>query len=235
MKKEKSKVGQRIFLTAVFLTGFVIIFILSRMDHDFGSLPYYNPEKIIQKNVDGVTVSDTVWSTIPEFQLVDEYGESIDRSHIDDHVTVVDFFFTTCTTICPKMTRQMRTLVWELDEPYFEEIRFLSFTVDPEYDTPEVLRNYKKDMEIDDPRWSFATGDKEIIYDLGVNSFRVTTQEDVNELGNFLHSEKFILLDKEGYIRGYYDGTDSDDVRRLDEDIKILIGSERKQKKREGR
>ncbi|NNC82693.1 MAG: SCO family protein [Flavobacteriales bacterium] len=205
------------------------------MQHSFRDLPYFFPEEVVQKQVDGQMVNDTIWSTIPPFQFVDHQGQTLDRSYIDGHISVVDFFFTTCTTICPKMTRQMRTLVWELEEDYFDEVRFLSLTVDPEYDTPEVLMDYRKSMEITDKRWSMATGDKEEIYDLGVNGFRVTTQEDVDQQGNFLHSEKFILVDKEGHIRGYYDGTDPEEVRELEEDIKMLIGQERKQKKREGR
>jgi len=235
MEEKKSKFGQRIFLLAVFFTGFAIIFLLSRMNHDFGSLPYFVPDHVVQKEVDGVTVTDTIWSVIPEFSVIDHNGEELDRSFIQGHVSVVDFFFTTCTTICPKMTRQMRTLAWEIDEPYFEDVKFLSFTVDPEYDSPEVLKSYRNKMDIQDERWRFVTGDKDEIYDLGVNGFRVTTQEDVEELGNFLHSEKLILLDTQGHIRGYYDGTNLDEVRELEEDIKILVGSERKKVKREGR
>lgn len=235
MPQAKSKTAQRIFLVAIFLVGFVFIFLLSRMKHDFGTLPYFYPEDVIQTTVDGELVNDTIWHTIPSFRFIDQEGKPIDNDYLLGHVTVVDFFFTTCTTICPKMTRQMKSLVWNLNEKYFEEVRFLSFTVDPEYDTPEVLREYARQMEADDPRWSFATGEKDEIYDLGVNGFKVTTQADVDDMGNFLHSEKMILVDENGHIRGYYDGTSPDEVRVLEEDIKILIGIGRKQKKREGK
>ena len=129
----------------------------------------------------------------------------------------------------------MNALVFNLEEKYFDDIRFMSYTVDPEYDTPEVLAKYAKQQEAIDERWFFITGDKSEIYDLGVNGFRVTTQEDVNEQGNFLHSEKMILVDAKGHIRGFYDGTSPDEVRVLEEDIKILIGTERKRLKREGK
>jgi len=234
-QKKKSKLGQRIFLVFVFLAGFAVVFTLSRMNHDFSTLPYFYPEDVQQIEVDGQLVMDTTWHTIPPFSFVDQDSLEIDRTAMDGHVTVVDFFFTTCTTICPKMTRQMNTLVWGLDEPYFDGVRFLSFTVDPEYDTPSVLKAYAEKQEIQDKRWSFITGPKQEIYDLGVNGFKVSTQEVVNEMGNFLHSELFILVDEAGHVRGYYDGTSPDDVRMLKEDIKILIGSERKRKKREGK
>ncbi len=232
---DKSKFPQRLFLILVFLSGFAMIFLLSRMNHSFSTLPYYYPLDVVQAEKDGAVVVDTVWHTIPAFDFIDQDERQITNDHIEGHVTVVDFFFTTCTTICPKMTRQMKNLVWELDEPYFDNVRFMSFTVDPEYDSPEVLRKYAERMDIEDPRWIFLTGEKEEIYDLGVNGFKVTTQEDVNEMGGFLHSEKCILVDKDGHIRGYYDGTDSDSMRELEEDIKILVGAERKQEKRERR
>jgi len=235
MSSKKSKTAQRIFLVAIFLTGFVFIFLLSRMKHDFGTLPYYYPIQDVTDASKGVIVNDTLWHTIPPFEFIDQEGNPIDNSYMLGQVTVVDFFFTTCTTICPKMTRQMKTLVWNLEEKYFEDVRFLSFTVDPEYDTPEVLKEYARKMEAQDKRWSFATGDKDEIYDLGVNGFKVTTQADVDDLGNFLHSEKMILVDEKGLIRGYYDGTSPDEVRVLEEDIKILVGTERKRKKREGK
>lgn len=232
---EKSKTPQRIFLILVFLSGFAMIFLLSRMNHSFGTLPYYYPLDVVQVEKDGEIIPDTIWHTIPSFSFLNEENAVVTNDYIEGKVTVVDFFFTTCTTICPKMTRQMKNLVWELDEPYFADVKFLSFTVDPEYDTPEVLKNYAKNMEIQDERWTFLTGDKEKIYDLGVNGFKVTTQEDVNQQGNFLHSEKCILVDKDGHIRGYYDGTDPESMRDLEEDVKILVGMERKQMKRERR
>lgn len=232
MTGTKSKLAQRVFLVVIFLTGFVFIVLLSLMKHDFGTLPYYYPVQDPEVT-EGIMINDTLWSVIPPFEFMDQDGQPIGRDDIAGHVTVVDFFFTTCRTICPKMTRQMKSLVWNLDEKYFAEVRFLSFTVDPEYDTSEILKEYARTMEADDSRWSFATGGKDKIYDLGVNGFKVTTQADVDDLGNFLHSEKMILIDEQGLIRGYYDGTSPDEVRVLEEDIKILVGTERRRLKRE--
>jgi protein SCO1/2 len=235
MSTDKKKRNQRIFLIAIFFVGFAFIFVLSRMDHAFSTLPYYFPADVQVTEVDGVQTIDTIWDIIPEFQFTDHHGNAISDEDMLGHVTVVNFFFTTCRTICPKMTRQMNALVFNLEEKYFDDIRFMSYTVDPEYDTPEVLAKYAKQQEAIDERWFFITGDKSEIYDLGVNGFRVTTQEDVNEQGNFLHSEKMILVDAKGHIRGFYDGTSPDEVRVLEEDIKILIGTERKRLKREGK
>jgi len=231
-RPKRSKTIQRIALALFFLGGFAILYPVSRMDHRFGEPRHYFPVDVIPKTVDGKVINDTIWHRIPEFSFIDQEGRIIDRSHIDGRIAVVDFFFTSCRTICPPMQRQMRNLIWELDDEYFEEVRFLSFTVDPEYDTPEVLKAYAKQMEADTSRWSFATGPKEEIYKLGVEGFFLTTQEDLEAEGGFLHSEKFVLVDKEGHIRGLYNGTDSDEVRDLEEDIKMLLGMERKAAKR---
>ena len=229
MNKEKtSKSRQRIFLFFLLLAIPCLIIFFGKMEHSFKTLPYFYPLDVVQSEVDGEMVNDTVWHKIPDFNLIDQNGNPLDRSYMDGHITVVDFFFTSCRTICPKMTRQMKTLIWMLEGEYFKDVRYLSISVDPEYDTPEVLSEYIKNMELETDQWALTTGVKDEIYDLGVHGFFLTTQEDLAEAGNFLHSEKFVLVDKEGHIRGYYDGTSPDDVRDLSEDVKMLIGEERK-------
>ncbi len=209
---------------------FVLLF--GKMEHSFSTLPYYYPVDVVKKDQNGVMVNDTVWHTIPEFELIDHNGNKLDRSYLEGKVCVVDFFFTTCGTICPKMTRQMSQLVWLLEDEYFEEVVFLSITVNPEYDRPEILKAYAKEMEADLTRWSFATGSKDVIYPLGVEGFKLTTQEDLAAEGGFLHSEKFVLVDKNLHIRGFYDGTTVDGRQLVEDDIKMLIGEERRLKKK---
>jgi len=227
-EKSSSKTRQHIILVAMLLAIPCFIIIFGKMNHSFSTLPYFYPVDVQLVEQDGNMVSDTIWHTIPEFSLLNQDSVLIDRSLIEGHVTVVDFFFTTCTTICPKMTRQMKTLAWMLEGEYFKDIKYLSISVDPEFDTPAVLREYARMMESKNPQWTLATGNKDEIYDLGVNGFFLTTQEDLSAAGGFLHSEKFVLLDKEGHIRGYYNGTSPDETRDLSEDVKMLIGEERK-------
>lgn len=225
-----------VILFSILLMVPLFIVLFGRMEHTFSTLPYYYPLDVEQKMVDGVMVNDTVWHTIPDFELIDQDGQPIDQDYLKGQISVVDFFFTTCTTICPKMSRQMSQVVWLLDDEYFKDVRFLSITVDPEYDRPEVLKEYAKTyrQDPDEPlkNWKFATGTKEVIYPLGVEGFKLATQEDVDALGGFLHSEKFVLLDRQGHIRGYYDGTSTEDRQLLEEDIKMLIGEERKAEKK---
>jgi protein SCO1/2 len=227
-EQKTSKTRQHIFLAFLLLAVPCFILLFGKMKHTFSSLPYYYPEDVVQIEKNGKMVNDTIWHTIPEFNLINQDSVAIDRRLLDGHISVVDFFFTTCTTICPKMTRQTKTLAWMLEGEYFKDVRYLSISVDPEFDVPLVLRDYQKKMESAHPQWTMATGNKEEIYDLGVNGFKLTTQEDLAAVGGFLHSEKFVLVDKDGHIRGYYDGTSPDEVRDLAEDIKMLIGEERK-------
>jgi protein SCO1 len=222
------KTKQRLFLFFLLLAIPCLILFFGKMEHSFKTLPYFYPVDVVQKEVAGKMQSDTIWHTIPEFQLIDQNGDSLDRGYIEGHITVVDFFFTSCRTICPKMTRQMKTLIWLLEGEYFKEVRYLSISVDPEYDTPEILSEYITNMELKTDQWALTTGVKDEIYDLGVHGFFLTTQEDLALAGNFLHSEKFVLVDKDGHIRGYFDGTSPDEIRDLSEDVKMLIGEERK-------
>jgi len=221
-----------VILFAILLLVPLFILLFGKMEHTFSTLPYYYMVDVEQKMVDGVMVNDTIYHTIPEFDLINQDGQPISEEYLQGKISVVDFFFTTCTTICPKMSRQMAQLHWLLEDEYFADVRYLSISVDPEYDQPDILKAYAKKMEADLKRWSFATGTKEVIYPLGVEGFKLSTQEDVDALGGFLHSEKFVLVDRKGHIRGYYDGTSVEDRNLLEEDIKMLIGEERREEKK---
>ncbi|MFT4660443.1 MAG: protein SCO1/2 [Ulvibacter sp.] len=212
------------------LVGIPLLFVLlGKADHQFGTVKYFVPEKVVEKEVDGKMVNDTIWSKIIPFKFTNQNGETITEKDYEGHIYVADFFFTTCPTICPVMTKQMNQLIWQLDGKPGDDIRYLSFTVDPEFDTPEVLHAYAKKNEVNGNIWNMVTGEKDKIYQLGVNSFKLSTQEDVLAPGGFLHSNLFVLIDEEKHIRGYYDGTNSEQVRILGADIKKLV-SEKKQK-----
>ena len=129
------------------------------------------------------------------------------------------------------MSTQMSQLQFKLDKPGLKEVPFISYTVNPVNDSAEVLLAYGKEHGADFNRWTFLTGEKQKIYELGVYGYMVSTQEDALAEGGFLHSEKFILVDWNHRIRGYYNGTDINEISIMTDDIKILLKEDQKRKK----
>ncbi|MGB0166831.1 MAG: SCO family protein [Luteibaculum sp.] len=186
-------------------------------------LPVYgNPTEIINENGE----LDTIDHRIAEFELINEHGESFSSEQLDSTIYVAAFFFTRCPSICPRMTSQMVRLQLKMDNDAFEDIRFVMHTVDPRNDSAEVLLKYEEEKYLDKERTILLTGTQEDIYRLGVQSYLLASQEDIDAPGGFLHSEKFVLIDRQGRIRGFYDGTNTEEVDRLADEIKLLMKEE---------
>jgi protein SCO1/2 len=141
----------------------------------------------------------------PAFRLTSQLGQPYDSASLKDKVWVASFVYTTCKESCPMLGAQMKRLSSGMpDSPDF---RMLSFSVDPEKDTPQVLAKYAKDLGVEDPRWSFLTGAKKQIADLVVKGFKLAAvHEKSGSAADVLHSSKLVLVDKQGHIRGYFDG-----------------------------
>jgi protein SCO1 len=165
---------------------------------------------------------DTVYHRIAEFSFVNQLGDTISNSDVTDKVYVADFFFTTCPTICPVMKKEMLRVHEKFKaNPNF---KILSHSIDPTHDTQEVLKDYAEKLGIDDAStWNFLTGDQEKIFEIGQTSYLTTAMADQMEPGGFLHSGAFLLIDQQGRIRGVYDGTKSDQVDRLINDIPKIL------------
>lgn len=202
------------------IVGFILFLLvtLTNMDHNYKKLPFIGPKEVVLS--EGKV--DTLYHTVPPFEFIDHRGQKFTSEDVKGKILVVDFFFTRCGTICPVMTTQMARLEWMLKDPAFDDVMFISHTVDPEYDTPDVLAEYRKKHRAGD-RWVFVTGDKQELYEQGVKGYYLTAQEDALEPGGFLHSEKFVLVDPHGRIRGTYDGTNGEEVDRLEEEIRLLM------------
>lgn len=186
-------------------------------------LPKLGNWHVDEKTVDGKVVQDTVYHKIADFSLTNQDGETITNESVNGKVYVADFFFTTCPTICPIMKKEMLR-VYEAfgDNPNF---KILSHTIDPNYDTEVVLKDYAQKLGIENSKtWSFLTGDAEKIYELGQTSYITTAQADQTAAGGFLHSGAFVLVDQNGHIRGVYDGTKTDQVDQLIKDIPKILG-----------
>ncbi len=157
---------------------------------------------------------------ISEFDLTDQRGINITRDSIKGKIFVADFFFTTCKTICPLMTTQMQRLYQQYEND--PSICFVSYTVDPETDTPEILAAYAQQKKALPSKWYFLTGEKKQIYDLARNSYFVSATKGDGGADDFVHTQNFALIDKTLHIRGYYDGTDSAEINKLIGDIEVL-------------
>ena len=181
-------------------------------------LPIYG-----NKDFDSSIDKDTLYHQIPEWSFENQNSQTISSEELNKKVKLVDFFFTSCPTICPQMTLNMRKIQSSLKKNCLTDVELLSFTVDPLKDTSEQLLVYANSYNVDSANWNMLTGDQSTIYDLGVNGFLVPNQEDALAPGGFLHSEKLILVDQFNRIRGYYDGTDSLNIPIIVQHIQSLL------------
>ncbi len=150
--------------------------------------------------------------TIPIFLLINQNGDTINESVMADKVAVVDFFFTTCPTICPIMKTNMLRVYEEFEDR--DDFVILSHTIDPEYDNQAVLFDYAKKLGVDARVWHFLTGDKDQIYELA-EYYHITAEQDASAPGGFIHSGAFILINKNAEIIGIYDGTVQSQVEKM--------------------
>ncbi len=157
-----------------------------------------------------------VLGTIPEFYFTDSQDKKISRADLDGKVWVADFIFTTCTMACPVLTGNMNLVHKEFQNN--DNVRIVSISVYPEYDTPEVLKKYASQYDANTNRWHFLTGPEENVQDVIKNGFKMGDYEDI-----IFHSEKFALVDQKGRLRGYYSGMQTEDVARLKKDMKKLL------------
>ena len=162
---------------------------------------------------------------IGSFSFANQNGDTITLDDVKDKVFVVEYFFTTCGSICPVMTAQMTRVQSKFNGQ--EDLKILSFTVDPETDTVKVMRRYASKHKAVDGQWHFLTGEKDELYSLARNSFFVLKPAEAANLGDagsdFIHTNNFVLVDKQQRIRGYYDGTSISEVNQLMDDIEILL------------
>jgi len=171
-------------------------------------LPIYSPRDINPELVDSTVQHIGNNHKIADFSFTNQNGKIITSEDYENTIYVADFFFTTCPSICPKMTDNMVWLQNQLKN--YSEIKLLSFSVTPDIDTPEVLKKYALEKGVDDSRWNLVTGDKSAIYFLARKSYLAVKTGKPEELYDMVHTENFILIDKNKRIRGFYDGTNLD-------------------------
>lgn len=185
-------------------------------------LPYIGEHEVIN-NSDGST--DTMYHVIPDFVYLDQDSNTVKSSDFEGKVLIADFFFTNCSSICKPMTTQMKRLNENLED-LKNEIQFLSFSIDPVRDSPAQLRAYIKERELNTENWKLLTGDEYKTHKLGCDGFKVHAARDENDDDGYAHSEYFVLVDREGHIRGLYAGTSAEDVNNMERDARFLLKSE---------
>ena len=185
-------------------------------------LPIYSPSMVSDELVEQDLRYVKKYHRISDFSLLNQNGNNVTQENYKNKIYVADFFFTTCPDICPIMTGNMLYLQENLKDT---NVMLASFSVTPKIDTVEVLKEYSTLKGVDDSRWNLMTGDKKQIYDLARKSYLVAKAiPDVKNHG-MIHTENFVLVDRDKRIRGYYDGTNIEDMDKLLDDIQILIKS----------
>jgi protein SCO1/2 len=178
--------------------------------------------------VNGKKVADSIFQKIPEFRFLNEDSIFVGNKNFKNKIWIAEFFFTSCPTICPVMNLQLKKLNKETYS-LNKHIQFLSFTIDPENDTPSILKDYKKRYGINSENWAFLTGNETETHALGINNFLTFAGKDDEAAGGYAHSGSFTLVDKKGIVRGVYEVTNFDlsvnknEYKRLKQDIFDLL------------
>jgi protein SCO1/2 len=215
----------------LFLLGFTLALIVSCSEKNpqkIRVLPIVGNYDVEYKTVNGKEITDTVFPKIRSFNYLNQDSVLISSKDMKHKIWIADFMFTSCPTICPTMTTNMKYLS-ELTKDLQDQIQFLSFSIDPKRDKPAVFRKYIQERQLDTKNWYFFSGDEEETADLAFNFFHVGVQRnDETEEEDFEHTDTFVLVDQDGYVRGLYQGTKKEDVDRLEKDIRKLIKHEYK-------
>lgn len=204
----------------LFILSAILISIIYSILKPQERLPIYQPNMVTAELVDTTVQEIRKYHTIPDFELLNQNGDTVTQADYEGKIYIADFFFTTCQTICPIMTDHMLQIQERIkNDP---EILLLSHTVIPEADSVPQLKKYALEKGVIDEKWNLVTGDKKQIYDLARKSYLAAKSEGDAGPFDMIHTENFVLIDEQNRIRGYYDGTDSEAIAELMHDISVL-------------
>lgn len=207
----------------LFVLSVIIVFSIYTILNPDKKLPIYQPDMVNAELVDSTVQYVRKYHKIGNFELYNQNGDTITEDFYKNKIYIADFFFTTCQTICPIMTDHMLKIQEKIkDDP---EVFLLSHTVIPKADSVPVLKQYAVEKGVLDNKWNLVTGDKQQIYDLARKSYLATKSDGDGGPYDMIHTENFVLVDKDLQIRGFYDGTDPDAISDLMGDLKTLKAS----------
>lgn len=199
---------------------------------------YYIPEKINSTTVDGKKVYDTIFHRVQDVTLTNQVGEQISlNTDLAGKILVVDFIFTNCPSLCPRLTENMKLLQRAFrKDPKKEtdmnnQVHLISITVDPERDSFQQLRKYADRFGVNHDHWYFLTGNRDVIYNFARKDLGLSVQPGEGGADDFIHTQKIVVIDADRYIRGYYDGLDSLAVSKCAYDISLLSMEKKKNKR----
>lgn len=207
--------GKIYWLLVIFPAIFMGWYFLNKKENKpIRTLAYFGPKNALK-------INDTTYHTIPVFYFTDQYAKKVTEQTVKGKVYVVDYFFTTCKSICPVMSTGLERVYKQFRTR--NDFLILSHTVDPETDSTAQLLSYAKFHGVNDDKWLFVTGEKKHLYEIARKGYLLNAEQGDGGADDFIHTQNFALIDKERHIRGFYDGTDSLEINRLIGEIKILF------------
>lgn len=213
-----------ILVFILIIPGFLYYLLVKKGENRYHPLPIYG-QKIVAKTFHkfhGKQIPDTIYHTLDDFHLTDQNGKPVSFKNLEDKIFVVNFFYTHCPTVCNTINGYVDSLARNFEKE--KTVRFLSITVDPKNDSATVLKKYSEQFADHSPKWLFLTGDTSTIYNLARKGLLVNAVDAGN--GNYIYSDKMVLVDSHKRIRGYYEGASFTDVTRLNDEIKVLVYEE---------
>jgi protein SCO1 len=226
--KVDRRTGFLVAISVAIIVPIIFLIVFANIEHPSikptNVLPFYGKRTpVVLKDVDGKEYVDTIYHTVPSFSFVSHLGDTITSSFMKGRVSVVDYFFTTCPNICIDMAKN-KLIIQEhfLND---NDVLILSHTVDPETDSVPQLYRYAQENFVNSKVWLLLTGDKPALYQQAREGYMITATQGDGGVNDFIHSERFVLIDKEGRIRGYYDGTSAVETQKLIKDIERLLVS----------
>ncbi len=212
----------RIFLIVFLIFSTITIALFYQALKPKKMLPVFNPSDVNPELVDSTMQFKSKYHKIADFSFVNQNGRTITQNDYQGKIYVADFFFTTCGSICPKMTRNMVEVQKAIiNNP---KVMLLSHSVMPDVDDVAKLKQYAVKNNVNDQKWNLVTGDKKAIYRMARMSYLAVKQGKPNEMYDMVHTENFVLVDEKRQVRGFYDGTKLEEITRLIEDINFLSG-----------
>jgi protein SCO1/2 len=214
----------KFFAAVMLVLSLIIITLIYQALRPEPKLPVYQPNMVNVELVDSTKQYVRKYHTIADFSLTNQNGETVTQKDYEGKIYVADFFFTTCPTICPIMTDNMVRLQEILKDN--NHVKLLSHSVTPEIDSVPVLKAYALKKEVNDKKWNMVTGDRIQIYDLARKSYLVAQTDPDGDDYAMIHTENFVLVDTKRRIRGFYDGTNWEEMEQLLDDLSILMKEE---------
>ena len=215
----------RVFFIVMLIFSVISISLFYNVLKQDKVLPVYNPAMVNPELVDSTVQHVKKYHKVADFKFVNQNGKFVTQKDYENKIYVADFFFTTCRTICPIMTKNMADIQKAIrNNP---KVMLLSHSVTPEIDSVSVLKKYALEKGVIDSKWNLVTGDKKEIYAMARKSYLAVKLGKPDELYDIVHTENFVLVDTKRRVRGFYDGTDPKEVERLIADIQWLSDHEK--------